>query len=189
MRRLQVVAVIVLLLSLPTPAPAVTPAEVAEPVVRPAGAPGAADVIMRTLGLHPRNKQDPHDTWKAIEGFHVTRLEWSYVTDPTFIAKVNDSGRIFGGAASFSDENDSRAKLAIRDAMGKPIIAPWMRNWNQPRWGCVNNPEYERGYIRHLEWYINAGAVVMQRDGPRANFLATRWGGCFCEHCMAGFEK
>jgi hypothetical protein len=27
----------------------------------------------------------------------------------------------------------------------------------------------------------------MQRDEPRANLLATYWGGCFCDHCMTRF--
>jgi hypothetical protein len=40
-----------------------------------------------------------------------------------------------------------------------------------------------------MKGYIDAGAQVMQRDEPGANDNATRWGGCFCAHCMRGFRR
>ena len=48
--------------------------DVAKPVERPAGAPRASDVIMRSLSLHPRNADDPHDTMQALRDFHVSTL-------------------------------------------------------------------------------------------------------------------
>jgi len=161
---------------------------------RPLYGPKASDVIMRSLRLHPRNKNDPHDTMQALKDFHVTRLEWAYITKKDFIDKVKASGRIFGGAASapsylHPEDSDWYDKVVIRNANGEPIIAPWKRSWNRTLWGCVNNSEYERGYIEYLKRYIDAGAQVMQRDEPRANYLATRWGGCFCTHCMKAFRQ
>ncbi|MCP4642429.1 MAG: hypothetical protein GY851_18435 [bacterium] len=169
--------------------------DVAQARTMPAGAPKASDVIMRSLRLHPRNAQDPRDTLQALRDFHVTRLEWAYIDSPEFIAKVKAEGRLFGGAASapsyLHDSSDPGwfEKVVIVNLDGDPIIAPWKRNWNRTLWGCINNPELERGYLAYLKRYIDAGAQVMQRDEPRANLLATRWGGCFCDHCMAGFRN
>jgi hypothetical protein len=168
--------------------------QVARPIQRPVGAPNASDVIMRTLTLHPRNRSDPHSTREAIEDFHVTRLEWSYVTNREFIGWLKASGRVFGGAAaapSFLPGDDVTwfEKVVIVNADGEPIIAPWKRTWKRTLWGCINNPELERGYLQYLKGYIDAGAQVMQRDEPGANFNATRWGGCFCQHCMRGFRQ
>jgi len=168
--------------------------EAARAMERPAGAPKASDVIMRTLHLHPRHADDPHDTMRAVREFHVTRLAWSYVTDAAFIEKLEAAGRTFGGAASAPSfvpedpESDWYDRVVIKDLEGRPIIAPWKRTWNRTLWGCINNPELERGYLRYLQKYIDAGAEVMQRDEPGANHLATRWGGCFCDHCMKGFR-
>jgi hypothetical protein len=53
----------------------------------------------------------------------------------------------------------------------------------------MNNPELERGYLEYLKRYIDAGAQIMQRDEPGGNLNATRWGGCFCDHCMQGFRR
>ncbi len=150
---------------------------------------------MRSLGVHPRSKQDPHDTMQALRDFHATTLAWAYITDRDFIARVKASGRVFGGAASAPSyipadtEKDWFEEVVIVDLEGKPIIAPWKRTWKRTLWGCVNNPQLQRGYIEYLKRYIDAGAQVMQRDEPGANFNATHWGGCFCDHCMAAFRR
>lgn len=176
-------------------APPGRPCEVARAVARPAGAPRASDVIMRSLRLHPAGAKDPHDTFAALEAFHVTRLAWAYIKDAKFIARVRASRRVFGGAASAPSyiPQDKAAKwfekVVIVDLKGRPIIAPWKRTWKRTLWGCVNNLELERGYMAYLKEYLDAGAQVMQRDEPGANWNATRWGGCFCEHCVKAFRQ
>ncbi len=161
----------------------------------PPGAPSASDVIMRSLRLRPRNAKDPHDTFQALKDFHVTRLSWAYITNKDFIAKVKASGRVFGGAASApsfvppTQGEDWYERVVVVNRKGEPIIAPWKRTWKRTLWGCVNNPDLERGYLAYLRTYIDAGADVMQRDEPGCNHLATRWGGCFCDHCIRGFRE
>ncbi len=169
--------------------------DVAKPLERPPGAPKASDVIMRTLRWHPASAKDPHDTMQALDDFHVSRLEWAYVDNKERIEKVKASGRTFGGAASAPSyyqedrEPDWFEKVVILNLDGEPIIAPWKRTWSRTLWGCINNRELERGYLEYLKRYVDAGADVMQRDEPGANFNATRWGGCFCPHCMKAFRK
>ena len=178
------------------------PAEAAERMcdlahasTRPQGAPKASDVIMRSLGLHPRNKRDPHDTMQALKDFHATTLAWAYITNSAFIDRVKASGRVFGGAAAAPSYHKANKKegwfdeVVIVNLTGEPIIAPWKRTWKRTLWGCVNSPELERGYVEYLKRYIDAGAQIMQRDEPGANFNATRWGGCFCEHCVKSFRE
>ncbi|MFO7976980.1 MAG: hypothetical protein R6V12_20400 [Candidatus Hydrogenedentota bacterium] len=168
--------------------------DTAKPQPLPEGAPRASDVIMRSLRVRPRNAQDSHNTLEALDDFHVTRLEWAYINDPAFIAKVKARGCLFGGAASApsynrqGDDPEWFEKVVIKNLEGEPIIAPWKRNWNRTLWGCVNTPKLERGYLECLKQYLDAGAEVMQRDEPRANLLAVHWGGCFCDYCMAGFR-
>jgi len=169
--------------------------EAAVPCRRAIGAPRASDVIMRTLRWHPANAKDTRDTMQALKDFHVTRLEWAYVDKKPLIEQVKASGRVFGGAASapsYYKENrepDWFEKVVILNLQGEPIIAPWKRTWNRTLWGCINNAELERGYLEYLKRYVDAGAQVMQRDEPGANFNATRWGGCFCPHCVKAFRR
>jgi hypothetical protein len=189
---------VIVLLAVGTVCPAADTAqrvsEVAQSSQRPPGAPGASDVIMRTLSWHPRNAKDSHDTMAALGDFHVSRLEWAYVNNEERIERVKATGRVFGGAASAPSyvpedrQADWFENVVILNLDGEPIIATWKRTWNRTLWGCINNPELERGYLEYLKRYIDAGADVMQRDEPGANFNATRWGGCFCPHCLKGFR-
>lgn len=74
--------------------------DVAKTCKRPAGAPGASDVLMRSLRMHPAGEKDSHDTLQAIRDFHVTRLEWAYINDKPSIEKIEALGCLFGAAAS-----------------------------------------------------------------------------------------
>lgn len=181
----------------------------------PPGAPAASDVCMR--GLHPRTRgpNQPHDTLEAIRGFHVTRLEWIYRLSPDFIERVRELGCTVQGAAAngcWAPEHiDDPAKatffvngrglldtpgaprfedLSILDLDGEPVIAPWMRTW-QPRalWGCINNPEMRAGHLRYMMNLVDLGVDSIQQDAAEMNSIATRWGACFCEHCLAGFRE
>jgi hypothetical protein len=57
--------------------------------------PKASDVIMRSMGIHPHNQSDPHDTMRALRNFHANCLEWTYIEDINFIQKVKRFGQLF----------------------------------------------------------------------------------------------
>lgn len=166
-----------------------------EALPKPPGAPRHSDVIMRTLRLRAASATDDRDTFKAMDAFHVTRLEWSYLTDVDAVRRIRESGRLFGGAISAPtycpSPGDSEwfDRVVIKDRTGSPIIAPWKRAWSRTLWGCMNNHELERGHIEAAQRYIDLGATVLQRDEPNGNLLATRWGGCFCSDCIEGFRE
>lgn len=172
--------------------PAQTVFETAPPLRRPAGAPRASDVILRTLLKRPANANDPHDTLRALNEFHVSRLEWSYIGDAEFIAKVKAPGRLFGNAAAAPSfrrpEKPDWTDLACLNAAGEPVIASWKRTWKPTLWACMNNPDLRDAYLDYLKHLVDIGSDVIQRDEPEGNAAAVRWGACFCDHCLAAFR-
>lgn len=165
--------------------------DVAQPCLEIPGAPPASAVCMRSLRPRPMNENDPHDTLAVIRGFHVTWLEWTYINDAAFIEKVHDMGVTFGAAAAAgSYRGDApRETWNVRNREGTPVYATWMRAWKRPNpWGCANHPEFRAGHLRYMKHVIDIGADLIQRDEPRQNQLALWWGGCFCDHCMEGFN-
>lgn len=157
-----------------------------------AGAPRAGDVCMRSLRPRPMNANDPHNTLDAMRGFHVTWLEWTYGDNRDFIRQVHDLGATFGGALAAGSYVGDQPREAwnVRDREGAPVYATWMRAWKRPNpWGCANHPEFRAGHVRAAIAAVAAGADVLQRDEPGQNQHALHWGGCFCEHCMAGFNE
>ncbi len=148
--------------------PGQTVFELAQPRVRPAGAPRPSDVIMRTLRQRPINANDPHDTLRALDEFHVSRLEWSYIGDAEFIARVKSPGRLFGNAAaapSYRRQPDPGWEdLACLSAAGEPVIASWKRTWKPTLWACMNNPDLRKASLDYLKHLIDNGSDIIHRD-------------------------
>ena len=172
--------------------------EFAKPRAMPDGAPKASDVIMRSLTLRVAKGKNHYDTFQALDDFHVTRLEWAYIQNAAFIAKVRESGRLFGGAASSALSHVAKSKagpeyadIACVNLNGEPVIPTWKRTWRPPGnlWMCANNPKLELAYVEYLKSCVDAGAQVLQRDEPGGNENAVSWGGCFCDHCMGAFRE
>jgi len=93
-------------------------------------------------------------------------------------------------AAGSYQGDQPREAWNVRDREGNPVYATWMRAWKRPNaWGCNNHPEFRAGHVRAALAAVAAGADVLQRDEPGQNKHALRWGGCFCEHCMKGFNQ
>ncbi len=165
--------------------------DVAKPATRPAGAPGYADVCFSSRWVHPRGKDDPHDSLEAMKAFHATRLEWAYITDKKFLAEIKKRGMTYCPAINTSafvgDLREKQRRGRILDLNGGIITAPWMRMWKNSSWGCVNCPDYRQSYLTRLKHFADLGADSIQTDDPGNNWTAVNWGGCFCTHCMTGF--
>lgn len=156
----------------------------------------ASEVCMRSLRPRPVSSADPHDTLRAIRDFHVTRLEWTYGLTRAFVAKVEALGCTASGAcanaslAGISRSGDAwHAKYSVLDLEGRSVEAPWMRAWpGHALWHCVNNPAARAAYLAYVKHQVDQGVRDLQRDDPSMNYGATRWGGCFCPHCVRGFR-
>lgn len=166
--------------------------DVAQPATRPAGAPRYSDVCLSSRWKRPVNEDDPHDSLKAIEAFHATRLEWAYIADRDFVRRIKDRGMTFApvvNSMTFVGELRGAGKRGrIVDRHGEIVTAPWMRMWRASGWGCVNSPDYRASYLQRLKEFADLGADSIHVDDPGCNWTATRWGACFCEHCMEGFR-
>jgi hypothetical protein len=89
----------------------------ATPYERPAMVPEASDVTMRTLRFRPRDRNDPQDTFRAIDAFHATRLEWSYLNSlrPMSYVSTGSAGR----GMTLSDRRAELEKIARVQAGGR----------------------------------------------------------------------
>lgn len=164
--------------------------EIAVPRKLPPGAPKASDVCFSSRWKHPKDANDPHDTFKTAAAFHATRFVWVYTLDAAFAAEVKRRG--YGLQAAINSlvpdfPAETRERGRILDLNGNRVAAPWMRGWNG-YWGCVNSPEWRASYLAYAKKCLDIGADCLQMDDPPCNFAAVAWGGCFCEDCMAGFR-
>jgi hypothetical protein len=159
---------------------------------RPAGAPAFSDVLFSSRWKHPRNASDPHDTFAAAKAFHATQFVWVYTSDSAFIGKAKSLGYGFqctlnSVVSDWPEGGKRRGRITALDA--SLITAPWMRAWKSAEWGCCNHPDWRASYIAHASAALSAGADSLQMDDPTLNLAATRWGGCFCDSCIAGFRS
>ncbi len=174
--------------------------DVAQPFVRPAHGPGASDITIRSLRFRPRDANDPHNTFEAMDQFHATRLEWVYVDlgsepEKKRIARVKETGRLFGGASSATSalpevKPGEREEFSILDLAGDRVIPGFRSGWaDAPSPGCMNNPRYRERHIRSFQRNIDMGVETMQRDeGSQNDAWAERGVGCYCSHCVEGFR-
>jgi hypothetical protein len=165
------------------------------PVVIPEGAPKASDVCFRSLTRRTPKPDSPYDTIKAMKAFHATRLEWTYGINADYVRDVHALGCTIQGAAANGsvvvDRSDPgwKNRVGCVDLNGDYVIAPWMRTWSsKPIYHCINNPEAREGALAYFKKLIETGVDSIQHDATHLNHSAIAWGGCFCDHCMAGFN-
>lgn len=94
----------------------------------------------------------------------------------------------------FIDADERFLETVCVDLSGKRITAPWLwdhRHKGHPYyWCCSNSPRY-RQFLRDNKTRLAAcfGADGLHIDGAQGSAGAIRLGGCFCQHCMAGFRE
>jgi len=155
--------------------------------------PKQSDVIMRSLRFRPYIASDIADgryTRGALTDFHVTRLEWTYISNlndaqaADSIKRVIAMGRLFGGTINIDVDN----KYCNVDLNGE-VIAPEGTLVNPKANGCLNNPDFFTLQTNEFVRNVNAGALSNQRDDPSTTANAWQDGGCFCNYCMDKFTR
>jgi hypothetical protein len=160
---------------------------------------------MRSLRFHPKNRNDPQDTFQALADFHATRLEWTYIEsgadqERANIARVKAAGCLYGGATSGhtgvpdggspAEDLAMKKSLCLLDLAGQPIVPDFKKDWKGIRsGGCVNNPAYREAFLANCLMQLDAGAEILQRDEASGNHAVAEVGaGCYCDYCIRGFR-
>jgi len=161
------------------------------PVFIPSYLPRNSDVIIRSLNFRPVNTSDTYDTFQAMNDFHVTRLEWCYIsnlTDAQALVKtaaVKSSGRFFGASVN-TNVTSVNASVNLN---GEPVYSKHQRTWTTPPMiGCMSNPAYYQLHLNDMIRTCNVGAASIQRDDPGQAESIMSIGGCFCNYCMDNFR-
>ena len=133
--------------------------EMARQTGRPSGAPRVSDVSIRFFSL--RQGVSAERMFEAGRAFHITRADWSYITDPEFIRQVRDTGWSFQGTTNAITHNLEHAR---RHADGKPVLDHFNR---EGRWMADPNiASYRDWYIEQVMAWVEAGVTSFQRDEP-----------------------
>jgi hypothetical protein len=167
-------------------------AEYANTLNLPDYLPRNSDVMMRCLNFRPVNSNDTHNTFTAMNDFHVTRLEWVYATNLTDaaatqkISEVKASGRYYGGTASNSGSLPNNYSCV--NLNGENVTWQHMRAWVPAIGvGCMNNPNYYQHQLTGWTKVFTQGANSLQRDDAGQGKDIYTIGGCFCDYCMTNF--
>lgn len=91
------------------------------------------------------------------------------------------------------DFDSNFMESTVRDLNDRPAITWWEHRYkgHPPYYFCTNAPGYRHYLMDQLRRVLEAGADWLMIDSaiPTIASLNARYGGCFCEHCMAGFRE
>ncbi|VGO22684.1 Alpha-agarase [Pontiella sulfatireligans] len=84
-------------------------------------------------------------------------------------------------------------QACIRDIEGKPMYLNWMKKHTYRGvplyWMCSNNPRSQEFYREIVTAGIEAGYDGFCIEEPRGSLMSLHVGGCFCDHCVNGFNE
>ena len=91
------------------------------------------------------------------------------------------------------DFDSNFMESTVRDLNNKPAVTWWVHSYKgHPSYHfCTNAPGYRHYLMYQLRRVMEAGTDWLMIDSaiPSIGALNARYGGCFCEHCMAGFRN
>ncbi len=91
------------------------------------------------------------------------------------------------------DFDSNFMESTVRDLNNRPAITWWTHTYKgHPAYHyCTNAPGYRHYLFYQLHRVLSAGADWLMIDSaiPTIGALNARYGGCFCQHCMAGFRE
>ena len=91
------------------------------------------------------------------------------------------------------DFDSNFMESTVRDMDNKPAVTWWVHTYKgHPSYHfCTNAPGYRHYLMYQLRRVMEAGTDWLMIDSaiPTVGALNARYGGCFCQHCMAGFRR
>ena len=91
------------------------------------------------------------------------------------------------------DFDSNFMESTVRDLNNRPAVTWWVHTYKgHPSYHfCTNAPGYRHYLMYQLRRVMEAGTDWLMIDSaiPTIAALNARYGGCFCEHCMAGFRE
>ena len=91
------------------------------------------------------------------------------------------------------DFDSNFMESTVRDLNDRPAITWWAHRYkgHPPYFFCTNAPGYRHYLMYQVRRVMEAGTNWLMIDSaiPTIASLNARYGGCFCEHCLAGFRE
>ncbi len=91
------------------------------------------------------------------------------------------------------DFDSNFMESTVRDLNNQPTVTWWTHRYKgHPAYHyCTNAPGYRHYLFYQLHRVMAAGADWLMIDSaiPTIGALNARYGGCFCQHCLAGFRE
>ena len=91
------------------------------------------------------------------------------------------------------DFDSNFMESTVRDLNDRPAITWWTHRYkgHPPYFFCTNAPGYRHYLMYQVRRVMEAGTDWLMIDSaiPTIASLNARYGGCFCQHCMAGFRE
>jgi hypothetical protein len=172
-----------------------------DPLWRPANAPRASDVVMRSL--RPRVGGSNNDSLAASRAFHVTRHEWTYLspymeggdaaTAHRFVREAVADGFLIGGAGAgtinqvLALTDQPAPAICALDIDGNVFVMHHQRDWDTPPGqGSVFNNEFFRVHLLHYTLQLDLGVTSLQRDEA---WMSVNQGYDFSPAAIAAFRR
>lgn len=158
-------------------------------------------------------------TMEEYKRFRATALGWGFLPEPDrrglppheeMLSDVEEAHRCgvkFQGRVELDadwmgmiDYDTNFMESVVRDLEGKPVTTWWVHTYkgHPAYFFCTNAPRY-RDYLMYqikrviasgVDWLmIDCAIPTLQSLSGFSPFSNERYGGCFCEHCMAGFRR
>ncbi|MCY4063667.1 MAG: hypothetical protein OXG53_14955 [Chloroflexi bacterium] len=144
--------------------------------------------------------------------YRATGLGWGFLPEPDRrglppdeemmrdVDEAHRSGVKFQGRVELDadwmgmiDFDSNFMESTVRDLNDRPAITWWAHRYkgHPPYFFCTNAPGYRHYLMYQVRRVMEAGTDWLMIDSaiPTIASLNARYGGCFCEHCMAGFRQ
>lgn len=147
----------------------------------------------------------------AYRRYRATGLGWGFLPEPDrrglppdeeMMRDVDEAHRCgvkFQGRVELDadwmgmiDFDSNFMESTARDLNDRPAITWWAHRYkgHPPYFFCTNAPGYRRYLLYQVRRVMQAGTDWLMIDSaiPTIASLNARYGGCFCQHCLAGFR-